>query len=118
MESGLPSVVLGGALRVTGKDGRRYPIQTNLVAPMHEPHGGWGVDLKIKSQLHHIDGKGPQDVFYQVKRLFDLNAVPHTNLDLWFNLNLQWVFTAVEKYQKVLHRNLLDLAVPNPAYHD
>lgn len=118
MESGLPSTVLGGSLRVTGRDGRRYPIQTSLIAPMREPHGGWGVDFKIKGQLHHIGGSNPREVFTETKRLFDLNGVKHTSLDLWFNLNLQWLFVSVEKYQKVRHRDLLALAVPNPAYHD
>jgi len=117
MESGLPFTVLGGSLRVTGKDGRRYPIQTNLIAPMREPLHGWKVDFKIKGQSHTFDGN-PTDIFRQAKRLFDLNEVKHTSLDLWFNLNLQWLSRSVEKYQKVRYSDLLALAVPNPAYHD
>jgi hypothetical protein len=117
MQSGLPFTVLGGALRVTGKDGRRYPIQTNLIPPMREPLGGWKVSFKINGQSHTVDGN-PIDIFRQVKRLFDLNSIKHTALDLWFNLNLQWTSRALERYQKVRHRDLLALAIPNQAYHD
>lgn len=118
MESGLPVTVLGGVLRVTGSDGRRYPIQTSLIAPMREPRGGWSVEFKVKNQLHLFDGPSPRAVFLEVKRVFDLNGIKHTALDLWFNLNLQWVSRAVERYQKVRHQDLLSIAVPNPAYHD
>lgn len=118
MESGLPFTVLDSALRVTGKDGRRYPIQTNLIPPMREPIGGWKVDFKIKGQSHTVAAVSARQVFTETKRLFDLNAVKHTALDLWFNLNLQWTSRALERYQKVRHRDLLALAVPNPAYHD
>jgi hypothetical protein len=118
MESGLPFTVLGGALRVTGKDGRRYPIQTNLVAPMREPLQGWKVDFKIKGQDHMIAAANAHQAFTETKRLFTLNDVKHTTLDLWFNLNLQWLLRSIEKYQKVRHQDLAQLAVPNPAYHD
>lgn len=110
MESDLPYTVLNGVLRVMGKDGRRYLIQTSLIPPMREPKGGWYADFEINGQLHHITKSGPTAVFNEVKRLFNLNNVKYTDLDLWFNLNLQWTKRAVDRYQIVRYSDLLNIA--------
>jgi hypothetical protein len=112
VSSGLPYSLVPGVTTVAGRDGRHYSIKTCLIPPMRQPRGGWFATFKIKGQNHRFVGHH-REIFLQVKRLFDLNEVPYTDLELWFNLNLQWLERAVERYQKVRYADLFALAAPN-----
>jgi hypothetical protein len=118
VESGLPFIVNGNRLYVSGKDGKKYPIQGSLVVTTMEPRGGWFVDFKINGQSHHFSEVSPQATYNEVRRLLDLNEVFYTTLNLWFNLNLQWLSRAVDKYQKVTYASLAELSTPNPNYNE
>lgn len=115
--SGLPYRLVSSSNMVTGKQGRRYPIGTCLIPPSRRPREGWSVEFYIHGQPHVIDGV-PRSIYRETQRLFELNDVPYDNLELWFNLNLQWLSSAVDKYQKVTFDQLFALASPNPQYHE
>jgi hypothetical protein len=112
VKSGLPFSLASGITTVAGSDGRHYAIQTCLIPPMRQPRNGWSATFYIKGQKHTLHAR-PRDLFVQFKRLFDLNEVTYTDLELWFNLNLQWLEHSVERYQKVRYKDLFKLAIPN-----
>ena len=87
-----------------------YPINKSLIARPHTPRGSWRVTFWVNGQEHNITAADPGRVYATVKNLFDLNAVPYTTLNLWFNLNLQWLERAIEKYQHVTYEDLIKLA--------
>lgn len=110
--SGLQYSLALGTTTVEGKNGKIYPINTPLIPKMRRPTGGWQVQIYIKGQKMSITGT-PTAIFLKVKQLFDLNEIEYTDLQLWFNLNLQWVKKAVERYQLVRYKTLIALAIPN-----
>ncbi len=95
---------------VTDSRDNTYPISRSLITRPHSPKRGWNVVFWINGQAHPIKGGSPAHIFKSTKTLFDLNAVPYTEVALWFNLNLQWLERAIEKYQNVKYSDLIKLA--------
>jgi hypothetical protein len=95
---------------IVGSDGNHYSLTAPLIPIGKKPRGGWHVTLRINGQDAVINGISARDVAVQAKKLWSLNSVAISNLDLWFNLNVLWIRRSVEKYQKVSLQSLLSLA--------
>jgi len=94
-----------------GRDGITYKITASVIAMGHKPRGGWGATLRINGQSHAILGETAREVFTKAKRLVELNDLRVSDLNLWFNLNIQWLQRATEKYQMVRLEDLLAAAI-------
>lgn len=110
---GLQYSVVPDVTTVEGKMGRRYAINTPLIPRPHSPRGGWSVTLYLHGQATVITGASASAVFIAASDFLVLNEISHTLLDLWFNLNIQWVTNAIDKYQQVPLASLLDVAITN-----
>lgn len=98
--------------RVLGRDGEMYLIQRNLVTAGVRPRQGWGVVIEINGQLIQIKGASAADTVDRAKKQLSLNDYRISNLNLWFNLNIQWLSRIESKHQNVKLESLLALANP------
>lgn len=98
------------AASVVGRDGVRYQISKTLVPSGRKPTGGWRVSLLVNGQHIEADGPSGQAVHDEVVRLLQLNGLVFSDLDLWLNLNIQWIGRATEKYQVVRLSDLMTAA--------
>ena len=57
----------------------------------------------------------PRDVYTDVAELLTVNEIPFIDVDLWLNLNLEWVSRAVMRYQKITTEDLMKVAISNHA---
>lgn len=110
VESGLTHQLVPGVIAVEDKRGHSYQIARPLITRPHSPKRGWNVVFHINGQEHVITDASPVKIFQKSKALFDLNAIPYTDLNLWFNLNLQWLERAIVKYQNITYTDLIRLA--------
>lgn len=108
--SGLTYSLAPGVTTVLGLRDTPYSISRSLIARPHVPRGSWRVVFWVNGQEHNITATDPGRVFSTVKNLFLLNTIEFTDLNLWFNLNLQWLERAIEKYQNVKYEDLIKLA--------
>lgn len=95
---------------VQDKRGDNHRINRPLITRPHVPKRGWAVVFWINGQEHTLTGNDPVRIFAAAQSLFNLNSVPYTDLNLWFNLNLQWLERAIVKYQNVTYNDLIKLA--------
>jgi hypothetical protein len=98
------------AASVVGRDGVRYQINRTLVPSGRKPSGGWKVSLVVNGQHIEADGPSGEAVHAEAVRLLQLNGLVFSDLDLWLNLNIQWVGRATEKYQVVRLSDLMTAA--------
>ena len=99
---------------VTGRDGRRYAVDSCLVAKTRRPRGGWGVTLIVNKQTVTVDGSTSDEVFNKVKSTLKINDFDVSDHNIWINLNIQWLDKVVDKHQKVTLSMLLEIVAPNP----
>lgn len=92
---------------VIGKDGMSHRIDQSLVKKPTQPQGGWKVVLTINGEETLVPGADANSVFNEARRLLNLNGVKVSDLDLWANLNIQWLGKSPEKYQKVRLSDLM-----------
>lgn len=112
-KSGLQYSLAYGVTTVEGLLGKVYSLKTPLIPKPHTPRGGWGVSLYVYGHANPITGSSASVVFAKCSEFLTLNGFAHTDLDLWFNLNIQWVSAAISKYQQVPLESLLSLGTPN-----
>ena len=112
-KSGLQYSLAYGVTVVEGKTGKQYPINSCLIDKPHMPRGGWSIVLWIHGQRTVVNGSTYRTVFLKTKELLELNNFSYTDLDIWLNLNIQWLENAINKYQSVVLESLLKLAQPN-----
>jgi hypothetical protein len=98
------------AASVVGRDGVRYQISKTLIPSGRKPTGGWRVSLLVNGQHIEADGPSGQAVHDEAVRLLQLNGLVFSDLDLWLNLNIQWLGRATEKYQVVRLSDLMTAA--------
>ena len=111
--SGLQYSLVSGVTSVEGRNGKKYPIGKSLFPPPHTPRGGWRVTLHLHGQATEITGSSASVVFIEAKNFLQLNGVDFTDINLWYNLNIQWLERAVTKYRLVLSESLLALGTAN-----
>lgn len=98
------------ASSVVGKDGVRYQINKSLIPAGRKPTGGWKVSLLVNGQFVTADGGSAEAVHAEAARLLKLNGAVYSDLDLWLNLNIQWLQRLAEKFQVVRERDLMSVA--------
>ena len=98
--------------RVIGRDGETYLITKCLVSPGLRPRSGWSAVIEVNGQVLTVNGQSPSDTASAVRKLLATNNFRISNLNLWFNLNIQWVGRTLEKNQNVKLQSLLDIANP------
>lgn len=111
--SGLQYTLREGVTKVEGRYGRLYPINSALIPVPHQPRGGWGAFFYLHGQPLRVEGKTASEVFQTAYKFFVLNEAVVAPMDLWYNLNIQWVEKAIEKYQHVSLESLLELGSTN-----
>lgn len=95
---------------VATKTGKQLRLDDTLIPRPYKPSGGWSVKFNINDQLVTVTGQSAKEVFSQARALFDLNGLQASDIDLWFNLNIQWTRNTFEKYLQVSLADLLQLA--------
>jgi hypothetical protein len=110
--SGLNYTVQPEASPITDRFGKVVDLSQPIAKKPHSPLGGWGVDFFINSIQTHFDGAGPDIVYQNVARTFDLNRIDYTRADLWLNLNIQWLQRVPKKYRRIALSQLMSVAVP------
>jgi hypothetical protein len=98
------------ASSVVGRDGVRYSISRPLVPAGRKPVGGWKISMLVNGQFIQADGVTGEAVHEEVVRLLQLNNLTFSSLDLWLNLNIQWITRATEKYQVVRLSDIMTAA--------
>lgn len=111
---GLPYSLAPGTQYVGSSRMRRISVTSCAVPTMRTPRGGWGINIIIKGQVHPITEYRPRDVYAAVRELLVVNEIAFTDVDLWLNLNLEWVSRAVMRYQKITTEDLMRVAISNP----
>jgi hypothetical protein len=110
---GLQYTLVPGTEGFTASTGEFYVIRRCMIPSPKKPIGGWNVVIYIQGQKISISGRTPVSVFTKVRDLFATNDVEHSEEDIWFNLNIQWVSNAVPKYQIIKLQDLLNKAIVN-----
>lgn len=100
---------------VTGRDGVRRNITEPLVEEANRGHGGWKVRLTIKGHTQEVTGATARATYKLAAALLTTNGIPFKELDLWLNLNIQWVGRAIAKRQVVRIEDLMAVATGNAA---
>lgn len=76
---------------VLGRDGRMHDIQQSLLPKIIRPQRGWYVVLLVKGQTIRVEGSSAKQVFLKCRDQLDRNGVQISDLNLWLNLNIQWL---------------------------
>lgn len=111
--SGLQYSLVPGVTSVEGRLGKLYPINQPLIPKPHTPRGGWGVTINVANQATELSGSTASVVVLKAKNLLTLNHIEFNEDNLWYNLNIQWVTRAIQKYQNVSLSSLLDIGIAN-----
>lgn len=77
--------------QVTDLNGRVHSLDQSLVHPQVRPRRGWDVVLVINGSVTRVTGQSPKAVFLAAKRALSINQAEFTDIDLWLNLNIQWL---------------------------
>lgn len=97
---------------VTGVDGKPYALNQPLVPPGHYPRGRWDAEIVVKGIPRTIIKPTAIETFNEAMRLMQLNAEPFWFVNLWLNLNLQWIPRVPVKYQIVTVEQLEQISHP------
>ena len=91
--------------------GKRETLLQPLISPFGKPNGGWYVNILVKDIPHGVTGKTAAKVFTAVKKMLQANDVQASDLDIWYNLNVQWFDRTHAKYLLISKTALLSVAV-------
>lgn len=97
---------------VNGNDGKQYALNQPLVPAAHFPRTQCSAELTIKGIPRRIDKPTCIEVFNEAMRLMELNGEPYWFVNLWLNLNLQWVTRVAPKYQLITVAQLEAISRP------
>ena len=86
---------------VTGMDGNRYALNQPLFPPSHFPRRDYTATIMIADIPATISGSTATAVFNEAMRLHTLNKRPFWFVNIWLNLNLQWIPKVPTRYQTV-----------------
>lgn len=100
---------------VTGRDGQSRRITQPLVDEANKGHGGWKVTLTVKGHTREVVAGSPRATFAAASALLVANEVVVSELDLWLNLNIQWIGRAVTRRQVVRLEDIMAVAQGNDA---
>ena len=86
---------------VVGVDSRIYSLNQPLVPAGHFPRGRCSAVLVIAGIPRLIDKPSCVEVFNEAMRLYQLNELEFWFINIWLNLNLQWIPRVAAKYRIV-----------------
>ena len=95
------------------KRGAKESLMQPLISGFGKPTGGWYVNISIKGIPHMISESSAIRTFNKVKKMLHDNDVQVRDLDIWFNLNIQWYSRVMDKFALVSKTALLELATTN-----
>lgn len=98
--------------RVRSRTGQMVPVIQPLVMPHGRPHTGWTIRLNTNGQRVNFTGNHPLTVVKKVFKFLEDNSIKYSKLDVWLNLNIQWLNRTSTKYQNVLLQDLMEIATP------
>ncbi len=101
--------------QVTGRDGVKRSVNQPLVENANLGRGGWTALITVNGHVKTVTGESGYHVFKAASDLLKVNGISFKDLDLWFNLNIQWVSRAVTRRQVVRLEDLMEIATGNPA---
>lgn len=101
---------------ITTIRGRRESMLQPLVASYGKPTGGWQVQVRVKGIPCYFTGNSGMQVFNALKKHLKANDVVVSDLDIWLNLNIQWLSKLPEKHKLVRTSELMALAAPNDKF--
>lgn len=101
------------ATQVTGRDGVKRSIAQPLVNEADRGCGNWAVLLTVNGHVKTFDGFTPYETFAAASSFLKTNGIPFKDIDLWFNLNIQWVTKAIARRQVVRLEDLMAIATGN-----
>jgi hypothetical protein len=88
-------------LTVLGVNGQPYALNQPLVPSGHFPRGLWAAEVTVKGIARRVDKPTCIEVFNEAMRLFSLNDGEFWFVNIWLNLNLQWIPRVAPKHQIV-----------------
>lgn len=91
----------------------RLDIKTPLLRNDRTPTGGWRVSVVVNGQTIRVTGQSAKNVVKAVVALFKQNQQSVNLLDLWLNLNIQWLERTSEKYRLVSIEELIQFSTIN-----
>ena len=97
---------------VVGVNGKPYALNQPLVPASHFPRGKWGAFIRVAGIVRKIEAPSAIQVFNEAMRLLQLNNDPFWFVDVWLNLNLQWVPRVPLKHQLVTVQQLEAISSP------
>lgn len=77
--------------RVSARAGGSEPLNKSLLNPAYPPRGGWWANIPVAGHVERVSGVSANDVFRKARALIDRNGAGLTDVNLWLNLNLQWL---------------------------
>lgn len=95
---------------ITGHDGLKYSMLSPLVRSPGRPANGWRVTLPVNGVNTTIEGNTPFEVYNATVVTLQRNGITLNVVDIWFNLNLQWV-ARCERYAVASVADLMSYAV-------
>ena len=98
--------------RVTGIDDKVYLLVQPLVPAARYPRGHWAATVTVKGIPRVIDRPTGIEVFNEAMRLFQLNEEEFWFVNIWLNLNLQWIPRLPERYRIVTVEQLEAISEP------
>lgn len=91
---------------VVGVNGTAYPLNQPLAPASHFPRGRWGAFIRVAGIFRFVDKPTAIEVFNEAMRIMQLNGEDFWFIDLWLNLNLQWVAKVPAKHRIVTVQQL------------
>lgn len=97
---------------VIGNREKEYALDQPLVPPGHFPRGMCSAYVKIKGMNRLINRPSCLEVFNEAMDLFIINEEPFWFVNLWLNLNLQWIPRVAQEHQIVTVAQLEEISHP------
>lgn len=100
------------AKAVVGANNRSYPLNQPLVPLSHYPRGQWAANVKVAGIVRQLNFPTAVQVFNEAMRLHQLNKEDFWFVNVWLNLNLQWIPRLASKYRIVTVEQLEAISKP------
>lgn len=97
---------------VTGNDGKVYPLDQPLVPAGNFPRGQWAAVIVVKGIPTVVHKNSAVETFNEAMRIFQVNEEDFWFMNIWLNLNLQWIPRVPAEYQIVTVAQLEAISHP------
>lgn len=94
--------------KIRNKRGKLLSLHQPLVPTSLRPINGWGVKVRIRGIVREIQEGTAIQTFNAVRQAYAENDIHPKAVDIWLNLNYQWLSGIPEKHRPVHLSVLLD----------